>query len=367
MKLSEHPFIQSISEERRDTILGEIEILNLQQGDAIFREHSAPDALYVILEGSVAFTKEKRDGTNQDVSTSGEGSFFGEVGVFTGEQRALDASAQTDCIVGRVPEATVKKIIEDAEPVKKVLESVIKHLKNTTSHYMQEVMRREKLSLVGTMISSILHDFKNPFSIISLGSHIILQRHGDDDPKTAKICTNIESQIRRMVDMANDLAAFARGDEEIESAYVSMEQLFEHFRELNAPFFQDESVNVEMNSNNVFLQGDASKLLRVLQNLVANAIDAIHQTEKSGTIAITTIDKGQTIYLSVSDNGPGIPAEIQSRFFEPFVTFGKTEGTGLGTAIVRSIVDAHQGSIIFSTSTAGTTLTIQLPKEGKAS
>ncbi len=103
----------------------------------------------------------------------------------------------------------------------------------------------------------------------------------------------------------------------------------------------------------------------MLQNLVGNAIDAIHQTEKPGTIVITAIDKGDTIYLSISDNGPGIPNEIQSRFFEPFVTFDKSDGTGLGTAIVRSIVDAHHGNIIFATSASGTTLTIQLPKKQK--
>ena len=367
MKLEKHPFIQSIPEPRREAILGEIEVLELQQGDTIFLEGSRPDALYVILEGLVAFTKVRSDGPNHTVSTSGAGSFFGEVGVFTGEQRALNASAKSDCIVGRIPENTVNKIIEDAAPQKKILDSVIKHLKSTTSHYMEEVTRKEKLSLVGTMISSILHDFKNPFSIISLGSHIVQQRHGKNDPTTAKICTNIEAQIRRMLDMANDLAAFARGDGEIEIAYISMETLFEHFRELNAPFFQDETVTVEMNPNNVFLSGDASKLLRVLQNLVGNAIDAIHQTEKPGTIVITATDKGDTIYLSVSDNGPGIPNEIQSRFFEPFVTFDKSDGTGLGTAIVRSIVDAHHGNIMFATSTSGTTLTIQLPKEHKAS
>lgn len=367
MKLAEHPFIQSISKERRDAILDEIELLHLQHDDIIFREDSPPDALYVILKGFVSFTKEKPDGTNQHVSTSGEGSFFGEVGVFTGEQRALDASAQSDCVLGRIPEETVKKIIEDAEPVKKVLESVIAHLRSTTSHYMKEVMRKEKLSLVGTMMSSILHDFKNPFSIISLGSHMIQQRHGEDDPRTAKICGNIEAQIRRMVDMANDLSAFARGDEEIEIADVSLEQLFVYFRELNAPYFDDDSITVKMHPNNVFLQGDANKLLRVLQNLVSNAIDAIQQTAKPGNIVITAIDQGKTICLSVSDNGPGIPDEIQSRFFEPFVTLGKSEGTGLGTAIVRSIVDAHHGNIIFSTSAAGTTFTIELPKDSTGS
>jgi signal transduction histidine kinase len=366
MKLSDHPFIQSISENRRKEILNEVVILNLQPGDIIFREGSPPDALFVILDGQVAFSKAKPDGSNQHVSTSGEGSFFGEVGVFTGEKRALDARAQSNCLVGRVPQDTIKKIIEDAEPVKKVLESVIKHLKSTTSHYMDEIMRKEKLSLVGTMISSILHDFKNPFSIISLGSHIIQQRHGETDPKTAKICINIESQIRRMVDMANDLAAFARGDGEIESAQVSMEELFQLFKELNEPFFQDERITVEMTSNNASLEGDVSKLLRVLQNLVANALDAIHQTDRLGKISITAVEKGQTIQLSIADNGPGIPEEIQSRFFEPFVTYGKSEGTGLGSAIVRSIVDAHHGTIIFSTGSKGTTFTIKLPKLGKS-
>ena len=170
-----------------------------------------------------------------------------------------------------------------------------------------------------------------------------------------------------MLDMANDLAAFARGGGEIEIAHITMGQLFEHFRELNAPFFQHNDVTVEMHPNNVSLQADASKLLRVLQNLVGNAIDAIHQAEKPGTIVITAIDKGDTIYLSVCDNGPGIPDKIQSRFFEPFVTLDKSEGTGLGTAIVRSIVDAHLGNIMFATSSSGTTLTIQLPKEHKDS
>jgi signal transduction histidine kinase len=362
MKLKEHPFIQSIPTERQNSIVDEIQILNLKIGDEIFRENSQSDALYIILNGSVSFTKTKADGTNQHISTSGEGSFFGEVGVFTGEKRSLDASAKTDCTLGRIPEATVKKIINDAEPLKKILGSVIEHLQNTTTQYIDAVLRSEKLSLAGTMISSILHDFKNPFSIISLGSHIIKQRHGDD-PKTAKVCANIESQIRRMVDMANDLAAFARGDDEIERSNVELNNLFQHFKEMNMPFFDDDSITIEMTSNNVSLEADPSKLQRILQNLVSNAIGAIHQTQKTGVIAITAIDKGSSVHLSVSDNGPGIPKEIQSRFFEPFVTFGKTDGTGLGTAIVRSIVDAHNGNIIFSTSNAGTTFTIQLPKK----
>ena len=365
MKLLEHPFIQSISEQRRDALLDEIEILKLKHSDIIFRQNSSSDALYLILEGSVSFNKRKQDGSNQHIITSDEGSSFGEVGVFTEEKRALEAIAKTDCVIGRVPKKTAKKIIEDAEPAKRVLDSVIKHLRSTTSQYMIEMMRKEKLSLIGTMISSILHDFKNPFSIIMLGAHIIEQRHGADDPKTKEICKNIDAQLRRMMDMASDLGSFARGDSEIQIRPVSIHNLFQQFKELHSPFFHEENVSIEMHANRVSLEADANKLLRVLQNLVENAIEAIHQSKKPGKIVINATDKGQTIYISISDDGPGIPDEIQSRFFEPFVTHGKNSGTGLGTAIVRSIVDAHHGNIIFSTTRAGTMFTIQLPKVSK--
>ncbi|MEM8866662.1 MAG: ATP-binding protein [Verrucomicrobiota bacterium] len=363
MNLEEHTFIRCIREDRRDIIVSEVEILDLFAGEMIFPEQSAPDALFLILKGSVVFTKEKPDGSLQNVSEAMEGAFFGEVGVFTGEARALGARAHRDAIIARVPETTVKKIIEDAEPVRKILESVISHLKSTTSHYMENVMHREKLLLVGTMVSSILHDFKNPFAIISLGSALLKQRHADD-PKSARLCDDIETQIRRMVDMAKDLTSFSRGEETIELSYISIGQLFDYFRELNGPFFNDSSVEIRMEANKTSIHGDASKLLRVLQNLVANSIDAIHQSEGTGQIEILATEDAETLVLAITDNGPGIPAEIQDEFFKPFVTYGKNEGTGLGTAIVKSIIEAHNGSIDFTTGEQGTTFTIKLPKGG---
>ena len=212
------------------------------------------------------------------------------------------------------------------------------------------------------MVSSILHDFKNPFSIISLGSNIIQQRY-KDDPKTTKICENMESQIRRMVNMANDLAAFSRGEHEIEIAYVSFDTLFDHFRELNAPFFKDDQVKIELCGNEVSVEGDSSKLLRVLQNLISNAIDALHSAEIDGKIEAFAEQDGDHVVLTIRDNGPDIPIEIQENFFEPFVTLGKNEGTGLGSAIVKSIVEAHRGTIGFETSAEGTSFIIRLPRK----
>ena len=73
---------------------------------------ASSDALYLILEGSVSFNKRKQDGSKQHIITSDEGRSFGEVGVFTGEKRALEAIAKTDCVIGRVPEKTAKKSLK---------------------------------------------------------------------------------------------------------------------------------------------------------------------------------------------------------------------------------------------------------------
>ncbi|MEO0510722.1 MAG: ATP-binding protein [Verrucomicrobiota bacterium] len=361
MRLEEHPFIRCVSEERKSIVVGAIDVLELESGDMIFDEQSEPDALFLILKGSVEFTKLKSDGNHQPVSESGEGAFFGEVGVFTGERRALGAFAKGVCILGKVPESTVKLIIEDAEPVRKILESVIQHLNSTTSHYMNEVMRTEKLALVGTMVSSILHDFKNPFAIISMGAQLIL-RNSRDNEKVTKLCNNIESQIRSMVHMANDLAAFSRGENEIEISNVSLKALFKYFNELNAPVIADGKVTLELEHNHISMEGDQIKLLRVLQNLVGNAIDAILSKKENGHVSVIAKLTGDNVILTVSDDGPGIPEEIQDTLFEPFVTQGKTGGTGLGTAIAKSIITSHNGHIDFETGAQGTTFTVCLPK-----
>lgn len=309
----------------------------------------------------MAFTKKRPDGSHHTISLSSAGNFFGEVGVFTGELRALGAYAEAPTTIGRLPESAVKKIVAETEPVRLILEGMVHHLKSTTSHYMDEVLRTEKLALVGTMMSSILHDFKNPFSTISLATMLLEQRFADD-PKAVSLCRNIDSQIVRMTNMANDLAAFARGDQQINTSKVSLDQLFAHFKELNEPYFNHKSIKLEMNANGTSVHGDAGKLLRVLQNLIGNSIEAIRPSQADGIVQVIASDMGANTLITIRDNGPGITEAIVNNFFDPFVTYGKTGGTGLGTAIVKSIIDAHNGSIDFDSSPKGTSFNICLPK-----
>lgn len=366
MNIEAHPFILSIPEERRGNIISSLKPEQLKDGAMIFEEGSESDALYLILEGSVSFTKKLEDGSIQEVSHADEGSFFGEVGVFTGEPRTLGAMAQGDAVICRVAGDDVTRVLNEAYPVRKILESVIEHLNNTTAHYMSDVIRTEKLAVVGSMVSSILHDFKNPFAAISLGAQYLQMKHPEDE-QTLKICDTIEAQISRMVDMANDLSAFARGEQDINLEEVSLDAVFQEFGQLNDQLWAKDAVTVDLEANDCSLEADSGKLSRILQNLVGNAVEAIKGKTEEGKIWVHAEEAGDNIQLTIRDNGPGIPEEIREKFFEAFVTHGKRGGTGLGSAIAHSFVQAHKGSIDFETGPGGTTFTILLPKRASRS
>jgi signal transduction histidine kinase len=107
--------------------------------------------------------------------------------------------------------------------------------------------------------------------------------------------------------------------------------------------------------------GDIGKLHRVLQNLAHNALDAVGR-RPNPRVSVEAECREGWITWRVADNGEGIPEEIRDRFFEPFVSHGKGGGTGLGTAIVKSIVEAHGGRVSFETRDGhGTTLIVELP------
>ena len=110
----------------------------------------------------------------------------------------------------------------------------------------------------------------------------------------------------------------------------------------------------------VVVNVDENKLLRVVQNLVGNAVEAFKGC--GGRVELTAWVNESGVNIKIRDNGPGIPDAIKDRVFEAFVTYVKHSGTGLGTAIAKSIIDAHGGQISFESSCQeGTTFYINLP------
>ncbi len=360
MEISEHPFFDRVDKEQVDALVTAAKIEHYQPDTIIFEQGSPSEGLDLVLEGEVAFCKLMDDGKSRVVGYSKAGTFFGEIGLFTEQPRALRAESRGNVVIANIPRNALLGFFKRTEgPFDSILQSIINHLNETTRHYMEDMLQQEKLSMVGTMMNTIIHDFKNPFCLISLGAQLMAQMHPDE--RSQKLCRNIDDQITRMVEMAEELNAFSRGDQNLQLAPIYLNRMIERFKELNFPYFQNEKITVEISLPDIVIEGEENKLLRILQNLVGNAIDAFG--EDSGKITITgKVKDDDFLHLEIADNGNGIPEKIQARFFEPFVTYGKSKGTGLGTAIVRSVVTAHGGSIHFETESGqGTTFFITLP------
>ena len=358
MRIEDHPFFQSQEEENIDRLVSGAELVRFEPDETIFEEGSPSGLVYLVLEGTVEFSKQVEGDSFHPVSTSQAGEFFGEIGVITGEPRSLQAKAKTPVVLATLEKNEVEElIVRQSGPVAHTFRSVIDHLHNTTQHFMEEVLHQEKMVVVGNMANTLIHDFKNPFSCIRLAVEVLARKHHDD--KTQALCGQIQQQIERMLDMAAGVSLYSSGEYEPTFTKIRLPEFMDRFRELNFPFFEDESVFVTIDVDDIEIEGEEGKLLRVLQNLIGNAIDAIPE---SGEIHIVGRGHGDHLVLSVRDNAGGIPEEIRDRFFEPFVTHGKRRGTGLGTAIVKSIVEAHGGTIEFETTTGeGTEFNIRLP------
>ncbi len=361
MDLQTHPFFKQMDKESVQALTRSALIQNLPRGTVIFEEGDLSDSIYLVLEGTIGFSKKVTNRGHLQISQSHKGEYFGEIGVLINDRRSLRAEAKTPCTIACIPGAALVSYLRKMPaPVQGLMQSIIAHLQGTTKKFVDDRIHQEKMALVGNMTNTIIHDFKNPFCLISLSSQLLRQRN--NDPETQKLCQNIERQVDRMVSMVTELAEFSRGEHSINKVKLKLKDVFEEFRSLNHPYFENTHIQVSMEVPDVVIVGAKAKLFRVFQNLIGNAIEAFG--ERQGAVKVTGIVSHAegNVQIFIEDNAGGIPEAIRDRLFEPFVSYGKREGTGLGTAIARSIVEAHGGSISYRTETGrGTIFTINLP------
>lgn len=222
----------------------------------------------------------------------------------------------------------------------------------------EELVRAERLSAVGRAASAIVHDIKQPVTVIQ--GHIELLRDDwEDEQARNEDLEVINHELARLNGMMGEVLDFARGTESIRPSEGSVRDLVESVARAVRPTAREKGVQIVLEQSHAGSWTlDFPRTRRVLENLVRNAIGAIGQ---GGTVVLRSAVDGDRLRLEVEDDGPGIPAEIRDSLFEPFVTHGKREGTGLGLAIVKAFVERQGGTVTFETSGAGTKFVVLLP------
>lgn len=229
----------------------------------------------------------------------------------------------------------------------------------------QARIRTGRLAELGGLLAGFAHEIRNPLSTISLNLQLVLEDFKDPetprDKRTHKRVATVEAEVRRLQRILEEFLNFARAPEpKLEP--VDLDQRLSAVVDFHAVALHERGVSLRFYPGNVgILPLDWNHLQAAVVNLLRNAGDA---TPKGGEVLVSSQRDGDFVLVRVTDTGAGIPAELQSRIFDPYFSTKKT-GTGLGLPTVRRVVEEHGGTLTFSSEVGkGTQFTLRLPARG---
>jgi len=232
----------------------------------------------------------------------------------------------------------------------------------TESHLMQVFLnRQQRLLTLGELAAGLAHQIRTPLATALLyASQMTLPER---DPADLSRCAQkTVDSLKNLDRLVNDMLAFAHGGAARET--VSVSALLEQVAQWLRPAMrQGIRLTIRTQAPNLAVRANAPSLVSALLNLATNALQAARADLDLELLARRGADGRAQIV--VSDNGPGIPAHLRERIFEPFFTT-RTQGNGIGLAIVKSVIEAHHGSVRLQDCSGGATFVIDLPAEEPA-
>ncbi len=222
----------------------------------------------------------------------------------------------------------------------------------------QEMVKSERLSAVGQMAGAIIHDIKNPMNTIRVYAQVMKKK--SENEEAIKLADEMIRQVDRLVNMAQEILDFSRGVSATNIQEVELGEVMDAILSFIEKDLTKRNIQLvkDLKYTGKFKM-DSDKMTRVFYNIASNAADAM---PNGGSLTVSTKQTNSELRIAFKDTGTGMPPEVKARIFEPFVTYGKKHGTGLGMAIVKKVVDDHKGKIeIESEQGKGTTIAMIFP------
>lgn len=259
-------------------------------------------------------------------------------------------------LVGIIHDITPLKRAEEAlKEVTGALELQMQERTATLLATQAELVRRERLAVIGLFAGSLAHQIRNPLGSIKNASYLVRMAAKELDEDTSRALTIIQDEVGRANQIITDLVDYARVTAP-QLRVVPVALLMElslHGIDLPA--------NVEVVTECPDLPEvcvDSAQLQRALQKLVRNALQAM---TRGGTLTLKARSDGAAVFFTVGDTGRGIPDDVRDRLFEPLVS-GNAGSLGLGLITARALVENQGGALAVEKSDShGTTLAIRLP------
>ena len=226
----------------------------------------------------------------------------------------------------------------------------------------QQLAHHQRLETIGTLTSSISHEFNNLLTPIMSYSLMTLEKLPPSEEELADNLIEIFQASEKAKEIISRLSDLSRKNSPNTFRTVSLDVLIQKTLTVATPA-KPKEVDVRLNLNcwDQRIRANEIQITQMLLNLILNAF---HAMEEGGTLEISTAYDNDSVILQISDTGCGIPKELHSKVFEPFFTTKDSgKGTGLGLAIVAQVVEDHAGTIHLSSQPGnGTAFTVKIPR-----
>jgi PAS domain S-box-containing protein len=266
------------------------------------------------------------------------------------------ASGEVRLLVGIIHDITeLKKAQEALRRANEELEQRVDERTSALAEAQQELVRRERLAVLGHLAGGLAHQLRNPLGVIQNAVSVLARGGGSQEPQAAKALAIIREEVTRSNRIITDLLDYAR----IRPASrrdVALRPLVEAALAQEAP---SENVHLQMEVPEALTALlDPLQVQTALCNVIRNALDAMPD---GGQLGLRAQSDGELVLLMVRDSGDGVDERARMHLFEPLVTT-KPQGSGLGLSTARGLIENQGGTIRLASSSAdGSTFVIELP------
>ncbi|MBU3548803.1 HAMP domain-containing sensor histidine kinase [Polynucleobacter sp. P1-05-14] len=234
--------------------------------------------------------------------------------------------------------------------------SRILQLLSERDQLINSLSRANKTAITGALSASLAHELNQPLGAIKLGIQLLktLFDKSATSPMAEQVMQDIENENQRATDLIKTLRSiFVDGG--IEKKQILLDDLIRSVGMLYKTKFLEDRIQIQyFLAASIPINGNSLELHQVIVNLMNNSIDAFESSKTlAPTLVIQTTQNDQYLYLSISDNGPGVPEAQVREMFELIKTSNKKEGMGLGLWLVKFIIERHGGTISYKRSQYG--------------
>ena len=261
----------------------------------------------------------------------------------------------------RLNERNEKIILNKASSEIEILVDAYNNMIDQLEESAARLAKSEREQAWREMAKQVAHEIKNPLTPMRLSVQSFERKFNPEDENIKEKLKEYSQTLIQQIDVMSSIASAFSDFAKMPTQKKEKIEIISIVK-LALDIFNEKAIKYQTNEKELYAFLDKTQLIRIVTNLVKNALQAT-ENEENPFINVEIISKGSKIKIVVSDNGKGISEEVKDLIFEPKFTT-KTSGMGLGLPMIKNIIEAYDGAISFTSNKgAGTVFTVILPKK----